>query len=220
MMNIFKRKSTLPKIHWKDITIARHKAILEVYKKYENDPEDALFAYDLATAVYGKEENWMDDMKVSEANEWVSTLAFVNERPKPRTAKGEYILNGHKYKVTMNMQNITTNQFIDFQQMADQSREHPAEFLSILLIPKGHKYNDGYSIEDVVYDIENYMSVEDCMGLSAFFFKLLQISIRRSIRSLRKLEHKARKEGIMTEEQLQALQRISDLLESANGLRQ
>lgn len=151
MMSWFRRKKkTLPKLHWRDITIARNKAIIEVYKKYENDPDDALFVYDLATAAYGKEDDWMDDMKVSEANEWVETLAFVNEKPKARVARGEYVLNGNKYVVSMNLQNITTNQYIDFQQLADKSGEMPAEFLSILLVPKGHKYNDGYDIAKVV----------------------------------------------------------------------
>ena len=218
MMKIFRKKESLPKLDWKDITIARHKAILALYQN-KGDEDDLSFAYDLVCAAYGKDESWIDGLKVSEANEWVNTLAFVNHRPKPRVAKGEYTLNGHKYNVTMNMQALTTAQYIDFQQMADKSGEMPAEFLSIILVPEGHKYNDGYAMEEVVSDIENYMSVEDAMGLSAFFLRLLGISIRRSIRKLRRMETQARREGIMTTEQLDALKRVRNLLESANGLR-
>lgn len=218
MMKIFRKKESLPKIDWKDITIARHKAILDLYKN-KADEDELSFAYDLVCAAYGKDESWIDAMKVSEANEWVNTLAFVNHRPRPRTAKGEYLLNGTKYKVTMNMQALTTAQYIDFQQMADKSGEMPAEFLSIILIPEGHKYNDGYAMDKVVSDIENYMSVEDALGLSAFFLHLLGMSIRRSIRKLRRMEKQARREGLMTTEQLEALKRVRNLLESANGLR-
>ena len=219
MMKLFKKKSVLPKIHWKDITIAKHKAIMAVYEKYRDSEDDILMAYDLVCAVYGKSEEWMNTLKVSEANEWVNTLAFVNEKPKPNVAKQYYTLNGHKYKVSLNMQALTTGQYLDFQQLADKCREMPAEFLSVLLIPNGHKYNDGYDLEEVVKDIENYMSVEDCMGLSAFFFNLLQISIRRSIRSLKRMETKARKEGLMTKEQLEALTKARNLLVSVNGLK-
>lgn len=219
MMKLFRKKNTLPKIHWGDITIAKHKAIVAVYEKYKDEEDTTLMAYDLVCAAYGKSEEWIDGLKVSEANEWVNTLAFVNERPKPTRAKQYYTLNGHRYKTTLNMQALTTGQYLDFQQLADACREMPAEFLSVLLIPDGHKYNDGYNLEEVVSDIENYMSVEDCMGLSAFFFNLLQISIRRSIRSLSRMEKKARKEGLMTEEQLEALTKVKNLLVSVNGLK-
>ena len=117
------------------------------------------------------------------------------------------------------MQNLSTSQYIDFQQLADQSRDMPAEFLSVLLIPDGHRYNDGYNLEDVVKDIENYMNVEDCLALTAFFFNLLRISIRRSIRILARLEKKANKEGLMTPEQLEALRKVRSLLESESGLK-
>lgn len=218
MMNIFKKKDTLPKIHWGDITIAKHKAIIELYEK-QSDMDDYFFACELVRIVYDKSEEWINGLKISEANDYINSLAFINERPKPNVAKKEYVINGHKYVTTFNMQNLTTAQYIDFQQLADKSGEMPAEFLSILLVPEGKKYNEGYNLEDVVNDIRNYMSVEDCLGLSAFFFTLLQVSMKRSIRKLGKIEKKAKKEGLMNQEQLDALKRVRELLESANGLR-
>lgn len=220
-MKIFNKPLPPKKIHWKDITIARHKAIMDVYRDYEiYEKDDELqLLYDLTTAVYGKPKDWLDKMKVKEANEWANTLAFINETPRVKVAKGEYTLNGHRYKVSMNMQEITTAQYIDFQQMADKADDMPAEFLSIILIPDGHKYNDGYDISKVVYDIENYMSVEDCLSLSAFFLSLLRLSMRRSLHSLVRMERKARKEGLMTEEQLDDLRKVRQLLESAGGMK-
>ena len=209
-----KKKKTLPEVKWKDITIAKHKAILDLFNR---EDDEMLLLYGLAEIIYGNDIN---NMRISEANDLVNTLSFINQRPKPARAKSHYVLNGHKYNTTFNMQNINTSQFIDFQQMADQSSEHPAQFLSIILIPDGHKYNDGYSIDDVVSDIENYMSVEDAYGLSAFFFNLWLISIQRSIRKLKKLEKAAAKEGLMTKAQLEALKEIRKKLESNDGLKQ
>lgn len=218
MMSLFsflkKKKKTLPEVKWKDITIAKHKAILDLFNR---EDDEMLLLYGLAEIIYGNDIN---NMRISEANDLVNTLSFINQRPKPATAKSHYVLNGHKYKTTLNMQNINTSQFIDFQQMADKSGEMPAEFLSIILVPDGHKYNDGYCLEDVVKDIENYMSIEDAYGLSAFFFNLLQISIQRSIRKLKKLEKAAAKEGLMTKAQLEALKEIRKKLESNDGLKQ
>lgn len=216
-MNLFKKKSSIPKLHWKDITIARHKAILKVYEKYRGDEDNLAFLYDLCAAAYGKDEEWINGLQISEANEWVNSMAFLNERLKPAMVKSEYWLGGHRYKLTMNFQEVSTLQYIEFQQMAEHSADMPAEFLSIILIPYGKTYGEGYDISQVVYDIENYMSVEDCLGMRAFFLTLLKISTRRSLRKLGKLEAKARKEGLMSEEQLQALHRVRVLLESVSG---
>lgn len=218
-MKLFAKKQQLPKINWSDITIARHKAILALYEKYKDELDDPMFIYELTAAAYGKPTEWIDDMTISEANTYANTLEFIKTKPKVRLAKRSYNLRGHKYNVTYDMTSLSTSQYIDFQQLADQSREMPAEFLSVLLIPEGHKYNDGYDLKQVVSDIENYMNVEDCLALTAFFFNLLQISIRRSIRALARLEKKASKEGLMTPEQLEALRKVRSLLESESGLK-
>ena len=218
-MKLFTKKQQLPKINWSDITIARHKAILALYEKYKDELDDPMFIYELTAAAYGKPTEWIDDMTIAEANTYANTLEFIKTKPKVRVAKRSYNLGGHKYNVTYNMTSLSTSQYIDFQQLADQSRDMPAEFLSVLLIPDGHRYNDGYNLEDVVKDIENYMNVEDCLALTAFFFSLLRISIRRSIRILARLEKKASKEGLMTPEQLEALRKVRSLLESESGLK-
>lgn len=217
-MMIFKKKKTLPRIHWKDITIAKNKAISDVCSR-NSDGDDPMFLYDLMAAVYGKDEEWLNGLKVSEANDYVNTLAFINEKPRQNVAKTRYVLNGHRYVTTMNLQDITTAQYIDFQQMSDKAREMPAEFLSIILIPEGKKYNEGYRIEDVAYDIENYMSVEDCLGLTAFFLGLLRMSMQRSLRLLGRMEARAKREGLMSKEQLEALHQVRLLLESASGMK-
>lgn len=211
-MRLFKKKRK-PLIKWSDITIKQHKAILDLYQR---EDDDLLILYGLVEIVYGVK---VDDMKISEANELANTLDFIKERPKPSMVKRHYTLNGHRYNVSFNLQDILTCQYIDFQQMCNKASEMPAEFLSILLIPEGKRYNEGYDLNDVVYDIENYMKVEDCLGLSAFFFNLFRISIRRSIRKIRRMTRMAEKEGLMTNEQLEGLRKAMEALEYASGMK-
>lgn len=221
MFNIFKRKQNqLPKKTWKDITLAAHQRILDVYEKYKGSDDDSMLVYDLVAAVYGFDEDTMDGMTISKANEYVETIAFLGDRPKPRTAKGSYILNGRKYKTTMNISELTTAAYIDFQHMSDKSGTMPAEFLSILLVPEGKKYNEGYDLSQAVEDIRNYLSVEDALGLTAFFLGLWRISMKQSMVLLRRLIRKGKKEGKMTEKQLNDLQRVQSLLtECVNGMK-
>ena len=221
MFNIFKRKQNpLPKKTWKDITLAAHQRILDVYEKYKGSEDDSMLVYDLVAAVYGFDEDTMDGMTISKANEYVETIAFLGDRPKPRTAKGSYILNGRKYKTMMNISELTTAAYIDFQHMSDKSGTMPAEFLSILLVPEGKKYNEGYDLSQAVEDIRNYLSVEDALGLTAFFLGLWRISMKQSMVLLRRLIRKGKKEGKMTEKQLNDLQRVQSLLtECVNGMK-
>lgn len=221
MLNIFKRKQNpLPKKTWKDITLAAHQRILEVYDKYRFEEDDSMMVYDLVTAVYGWEPHKIDGMTITEANRYVETITFLGEKPKPIAAKGSYTLNGKKYKTTMNLSKVTTAQYIDFQQMADKSGELPAEFLSIILVPEGKQYNEGYDLEEAVNDIKYGLSVEEALGLTAFFFDLLRISMKRSTALLKRLIKRAKKEGKMTEEQLSDLKRVQSLLtECAGGMK-
>lgn len=218
MLKLFKKKGK-KKLSWKDVTISIYEQVLDIYQRYSRAEDDTMLPYELVCAVYGKPWEWMEKMNIREANEYVKTIEFLGTKPKPKTAKDHYIINGHKYKTTFNLQNINTAQYIDFQQMADKSEEMPAEFLAIILIPEGHKYNDGYDINDVVLDIKYFLPIEDALGLSAFFLRLFQISIRRSINALRKLKKKAEREGKMNKEQLKALQRVIEIV-SENGLRE
>lgn len=221
MFNILKRKSNpLPKKTWKDITLAAHKRILEVYDRYRYADDDSMLVYDLVTAVYGWPQQKIEEMSIREANNYVETITFLSEKPKPVTAKKSYILGGRKYVTTMNLTDVSTAQYIDFQQMADKSGEMPAEFLSIILVPEGKQYNEGYEISEAVEDIRHYLTVGEALGLTAFFFDLFRISMKRSTVLLKKLIRKVRKEGKMTDEQLEALRKTQRLLtECASGMK-
>lgn len=220
-MSIFRKKEKKVKpLSWSDITIAKHKAIMAVYDKYRDNADDDLFPYELTCAAYGKPWEWIAAMTISEANAYVNSITFLENKPKQRRVKSKYILNGHTYIACLNLTSINTAQYIDFQNLADNCNELPAEFLAIILIPEGKKYNDGYELNDAVSDIENYLTVEEALGLSAFFFNLSKISTMRLTQKLRRMEKKARKEGLMTEEQLDALRKLVELSDSVNGLRQ
>ena len=212
-MGLFrKKKPTLKNLSWKDITIGQHQRIIEVFDKYKEEEDKTFLPYDLVGAIYGFDEERMNEMTVSEANEYLATIAFLNKRPKAAMVKGHYWLGEHKYKVTLNPQDLLTSQYLDFQQLADKSGDMPAEFLSVLLVPVGKTYGEGYDVDTVVEDIRNYMSVEDALGLNAFFFNLLRLSIERSTVMLKKMIRKAEKEGKMTDEQLEALRKCQALL--------
>lgn len=213
ILKLFRKKSKIQKLSWSDISIAKFK---DLKKVIEQTPEDDL-VWALIGACYGMTEDEVNDLPIRTAEEYAKGVAFLNTEPRPSVAKKSYTLNGRKYITTMDFSRISTAQFIDFQQVWRDSAEHPERVLAICLIPEGHKYNDGYSTQEVMDDILT-MSVPDSMGLSAFFFTLLQWSMKRTARTMSRQLKKARKE--MTKEQIALMENIIRMANSADGWKQ
>lgn len=215
MFKLFKKKDKIKRLGWKDISIKQVKQIKEVL---DRTPEGEDPIWDLIGVCYEMTTEEVDNLPLRKAEEYAKGISFLNSEPAPSVAKRSYTLNGHKYNTTMDFTKVTTAQFIDFQQAWPESEEHPERVLSIILIPDGHKYNDGYDSNQVLDDIENYMSSTDSIGLTLFFCRLLRLSIRSAARKMRRLLKKASKEGKMSQEQLTSLRKVVELATYADGL--
>lgn len=99
----------------------------------------------------------------------VARTAFLYEKPKIKKIQKNYNLNGRTYRTLLSMDEMTTAQFIDFNGLMNDLDERLPEVLSIFLIPKGHKYNDGYDKNEVIKDISEKLMVTEALGLASFF---------------------------------------------------
>lgn len=119
------------------------------------------------------------------ARELVAAMQWVYDVPKPGKVKKTYTLNGKTYVLQAKMENMTTAQYIDFQSVwREDYLPVIADLLSVCLIPKGHKYNDGYEHSEVVEDITNYLPVTEALAIANFF-------TRRFVRSTKRLFRRA-----------------------------
>lgn len=200
-------------MNWGDLTIRQYE---EITKAYEENDDDLI--YKLIAIVKGISYDEVLEKPWNEVEKWAADIKFLAQKPKSRMARREYVINGKEYETSFDMTSITTAQYIDFQMTAPQSEERIAEFLSIILIPKGKTYNKGYNIQEVQEDIYNYFKIEDAMGLSAFFLHLFQKSIRYAERRLRKMLRKIRRTEL-TEEQTKAIGTIEEVLQSLDTLK-
>ena len=100
------------------------------------------------------------NLPLDEAQELVARTAFLYEKPEKKKIRKNYNLNGRVYVPLMSMEDMTTAQFIDFNSLINELDERLPEILSIFLVPKGHKYNDGYDKNTVVKDI-SLLSVDE-----------------------------------------------------------
>ena len=153
---------------WKDVSIKDYYEINEILedKSYdemdrdvqlfailqEMDPEEA---YNLPLPVYYQKK---------------LELGWVWNKPKQEDIGDAYVIGDHRYKVLIDPMQMTTAQYIDFKNTVPLAKDHMESMLSIFLIPEGHKYNEGYNIEEVEKEIKEKMPITKAMGLFAFFF--------------------------------------------------
>lgn len=196
---------------WKDISI-------EKFEKIARLQEQNMTEIDMIAAVLSV----IDDTTVEEVEKLpyavlllkARGLRFLNTNPIPSIVKKSYVYDNVKYVPTLNPQKLTTAQYIDFQTTAAESPNDLAGLISILLIPEGHKYNEGYCAEELRDVIYKNMPIEDAMGLSAFFFTLWKISIRRLLRENRRLYRKLKRKKQATEEEIKLTEVIKNLIEA------
>ena len=179
--NIFKKKDKdkNPKeknpMVWGDITLAQFLKLQKL--DMDKDKDDYIFKF--AAIVHGYDYDEFERLPLSFVNECMQEIQpLLDKSPKAEKINSHtLILNGKTYTIT---DELSLSQYIDFQAIFKDYQNNMAEFLSILLLPEGKQYNDGYSKEDVIKDIEA-MSIETAMGLSRFFFRKWKRSLLSSL---------------------------------------
>lgn len=113
----------------------------------------------------------------------------------------KYILGKFELIPCRDFRKIETCQYIDFQTYAPDLDKYLVEFLSVILVPKGHRYNEGYDILEVQQAIREEMSVSDGVSLAGFFLTWCKKSIKDSLnysrREAMRIKDKTKREEIL-----------------------
>ncbi len=174
---------------WNDIT---YRQFLDIKTALEiEDETERVFA--VAQAVYGED---VLNLPLAEFNKKCAELSFLKDSvPNNLTVKTVKV-NGRDYYFDGLLGRITTAQYIDFQNY--QKSQDEIKTFSVFLIPKDHKYNDGYDMEQVFNDILD-IPVPILMSASFFFSRQFELFIkifrRYSLKQMKdlKLPKKAQK---------------------------
>ncbi len=161
---------------WDTLPIGTFQTIYKIQEDFKDDVDLRVCA-----ALHGLTYEQLLDMPYTEAGELMNDCAFLYEKPKQKKPQDQYVINGKKYNVLLNMNNMSTAQYIDFKQLAEDCEKHMGLFLTVFMVPDGHKYNDGYNVEFVANEITQHFNVEDALSLSAFFFRWYVKSIQQTL---------------------------------------
>lgn len=199
---------------YEKLTIGKY---LEIKEILDNTTSEIDTNVQLLCALGDYDEETVLDLPLAGFNRLIQGTAFLMEQPKKRMVLTKYNLGGMVLETVMDVQSLTTGQFIDYQTFV-KDEKYLVELLSCFLIPKGCKYNKDYDIIEVQKVIRDNLSIVDAVSLSSFFLSWYQALSKATVTSLiRRMKKMMKKEK--NEEMKKKIQEVITNLEiSGDGL--
>ena len=186
---------------WKDITLRQFNKIQDLLQEI-----DEYTTLNIIDVIYDVDSANLPAMEVM--NKYAHSLDFLMTTiPTNEKLKDTYTINQREYNSNINLTQMTTAQFVDYQ---NYSKENPVDIskcLSVFIIPKGHTYNDGYDLKQVQEDIKDLDMVT--INTLAFFFKKLYILLLET--TLLCLTQDMKKMNIPTEKKEEILNQLKQI---------
>lgn len=116
--------------------------------------------------------------------------------------RDEYEVGGFTLCPVRDFRNLETGQYIDFKAYAEDIEGHYPELLSVLLVPKGKRYNEGYDVLEVQRAV-NDLPMSDALAVAGFFLTswtgLIVDSLNSSERAAKEMSDPQMREKILKE---------------------
>ena len=197
------------------LTLGKYMEIQEVSRN--ESLEDIDKQVQILSILTGVAEEEILHLPIQDYKELVVKSGFLDpENINYHPVAKKYILGKFELIPTRDFRKLETCQYIDFQTYAPDLDKYLVEFLSVILVPKGHRYNEGYDILEVQKAIREEMSVSDGVSLAGFFLTWCRKSIKDSLnyskQEAMRIKDKTKREEILKriEEQERLLQTSGD----------
>ena len=166
-------------MEWKDLDLNTYRKVYEITSNAFTSEEDKRLQ--VAALLGGITYDQLLEQPLTATTEMIEKTLFLYEKPKPIKIKREYILNGRSYVPFKDFLEMSTSQYIDYQSIiVENFEEHLLDLMSIILVPKGHTYSDGYDREQQLEDLGT-LSVAEALGIADFFITKYRRSLRRTL---------------------------------------
>lgn len=187
---------------WKDITVAQFYKIKDIIE----GPQDYYVTLNLLDIIYDIDSS---NMPITELNKYNGALEFLNTEIPLVKLEEKYEINGIIYMTGYNLSKISAAQFIDYSNYTGTNKYE--DYLSVVFIPEGHQYNDGYDIDKVKKDLLN-LPITVVRSL-VFFYTLQLAKLQNSFLSYLKKDLRKMK---MEKEKRKEIEELIDKLEKTN----
>ena len=150
---------------WLEISFKQYVDIDTIVKDTELSDEERALA--LCQAVYGIN---LLAQPLTEYRKYINSLSFLKDAMPDMTLNDTYEINGTVYEFHRNIKDLTVGQFMDYQNYSkgEKNLDTYANILTIFLIPKGCKYNEGYDLVKARRDMLD-LPAPVALSMAAFF---------------------------------------------------
>ena len=122
--------------------------------------------------------NIMELRNLLENTKWLFESEFTfNKHPFKHLT-----INGEKYDICVDIMKFSVAQYADFQIYWDKRTDpnYMAKLMTIFVIPKGKKYNEGYDVLELADILEDNISITDFNSI-CFFFLLDLLNLTKAM---------------------------------------
>lgn len=190
---------------WKDITLGQMQDLEKISKDNPGASEFELSCLYISY-LYSVDAK---TIPFQEFQAYAKSLLFLGE-PIPETKlQLDYNVNGINYKLDINPSAFTAGQFQDWSSYNLGEDKNLKNFLSVVMIPEGHKYCENYDIEKTKEDMLSLPMttvnsiVSFFSALSLKYVDLLRFFLRRLLKKAKKKMDKNQYEDL--EKQIETL---------------
>lgn len=203
------------------LTLGLYQEIQDIHK--DDTLEDIDKQVKTLSVLTGVAEDEILHLPIAEYKTLVVKAQFLNienvSRLNLHPVAKNYIVGGFNLVPLRDFRKLETCQYIDFQTFIQDLDNHLVELLSVILVPKGHRYNEGYDIADVQKAVREEMSVSDGLSIMGFFMTWCKKSIQDSLNYCRQ-EVKGIKDKSKRREILHRIEEQETILQKSGvGLR-
>lgn len=209
--------------NWQQITIEVYDKIRDLDVDIKSEEEALDVNVKLLSILCDVDEETIINLPLTEFTILVGKTDFLKEMPKYTVEQKYEIGKGRVFEVQMNLREMTTAQFIDFQTLIKNQEKNTANILACFMLPKGKKYAEDYDVIEVAEYLYKNMSIATARSVMFFFIlqyqTLQKVMLNYSIKELKKSLKKEKNEEMKMklEEALHQLMQVKHLISTGVG---
>lgn len=201
---------------WDNISIDQYYGILEILNSSDEELNKQV---SILALVEGVSEDEILGRDINRVSQDFQKLRFLNKFELKKNYKPKEIKIGDlTLEVAQDLQNMTYGAFIDYQAYVKQPLEKSIEkILSLFLIPKGKKYNEGYDVVEIQRILRQDLPFVEAQSLLGFmltrYTKLYTDSQKYLVKKIQKMENPKKKE-----EMLQKMRELNQAMKNLTSI--
>lgn len=209
--------------NWQQITIEVYDKIRDLDVDIKSEEEALDVNVKLLSILCDVDEETIINLPLTEFTILVGKTDFLKEMPKYTVEQKYEIGKGRVFEVQMNLREMTTAQFIDFQTLIKNQEKNTANILACFMLPKGKKYAEDYDVIEVAEYLYKNMSIATARSVMFFFIlqyqALQKVMLNYSIKELKKSLKREKNEEMKMklEEALHQLMQVKHLIKDGVG---